>query len=84
MSTTHVAVHKFLSHDIICGKCGEACEGNCLELIASEIEKAGEEEMEIAQKKLKNRIGKMSKCLVTLLMRLKYASKLCCRFIAIS
>ena len=43
VSTTHVAVHKFLSHDIICGRCGEACEGNCLELIASEIEKAGEE-----------------------------------------
>ena len=56
VSTTHVAVHKFLSHDIICGKCGEACEGNCLELITSEIEKAGEEEMEIAQKKLKDRI----------------------------
>ena len=56
MRTTHVAVHKFLSHDIICGRCGEACERNCLELIASEIEKAGEEEMEIAQKTLKDRI----------------------------
>ena len=49
VSTTHVAVHKFLSHDIICSRCGEACEENCLELIANEIEKAGEEEMKIAQ-----------------------------------
>ena len=56
VSTTHVAVHKFLSHDIICSRCGEACEGNCLELIASEIEKAGEEEMKIEQKKLEDRI----------------------------
>ena len=40
VSITHLASHKFLSHDIICGKCGEACEGNYLELIASEIEKA--------------------------------------------
>ena len=56
MSNSHVAVHKFLSHDIMCGRCGEACEGNCLELIASEIEEAGEEAMEIAQEKLTNRI----------------------------
>ena len=56
VSNSHVAVHKFLSHDIMCGRCGEACEGNCQELIASEIEKAGEEAMEIAQEKLTNRI----------------------------
>ena len=56
MSTTHVAVHKFLSHDIVCSKCGETCEGHCLEPVTSEIEEAGEEEMEIAHKKLKDMI----------------------------
>ena len=57
MSTTHVAVHKFLSHDIMCSKCGEACEGHCLGPVASEIEEAGEEEMEIAHKKLNSPTG---------------------------
>ena len=56
VSTSHVAVHKFLSHDIICSKCKEACEGHCLGTVASEIEEAGEEEMEIAHKKLKDKI----------------------------
>ena len=75
MSNSHVAVHKFLSHVIICGKCGEACEGNCLELIASEIEKSGEEVMEIAQKKLKNRIEDLEEviirdCISTIVHRL--------------
>ena len=53
VSTSHVAVHKFLSHDIICSKCKEACEGHCLGTIASELEEAGEEEMEVAHNKLR-------------------------------
>ena len=56
VSTTHVAVHKYQAHDIICSRCNEACEGNCLELIASEIEQAGEEEMKIELKKLEDKI----------------------------
>ena len=56
VSTTHVAVHKYQAHDIICCRCDEACEGNCLELIASEIEQAGEEEMKNELRKLEDSI----------------------------
>ena len=50
VSTTHVAVHKFLSHDIECSRCEKTCEGHCLEPVTNEIEEAGEEEMKIAHK----------------------------------
>ena len=56
VSTTHIAVHKFLSHDIMCCKCRETCKGNCLESFTNEIEEAGEEEMKMAHKDLKDLI----------------------------
>ena len=65
VSTTHVAVHKFLSHDIECSKCGKTCEGHCLEPVTSEIEEAGEEEMKIAHKNLKNIIENSEKVIMS-------------------
>ena len=56
VSTTHIAVHKYLSHDIECSNCGKTCEGHCSKPFTSEIEKAGEEEMEIAHRELRNTI----------------------------
>ena len=64
VSTTHIAVHKFLSHDIECSKCGKTCEGHCLESFTNEIEKAGEEEMEIAHRNLKNAIKTSEKVIM--------------------
>ena len=61
VSTTHVAVHKFLAHDIECSRCGKTCEGHCLEPVTNEIEEAGEEEMKIAHKNLKNIIENSEK-----------------------
>ena len=56
VSTSHVAVHKYQAHDIICSRCNEACEGNCLEPVAYEIEQAGEEVMKTELKKLEDKI----------------------------
>ena len=56
VSTSHVAVHKYQAHDILCSRCNEACEGNCLEPVAYEIEQAGEEVMKTELKKLEDKI----------------------------
>ena len=64
VSTTHVAVHKFLSHDFGCCKCGETCEGNCLESFTNEIEEAGEEEVQVAHKDLKDMINTSEKVIM--------------------
>ena len=61
VSTTHIAVHKFLSHDIMCCKCGETCEGNCLESFTNELEKAGEEEVQRKHEDLKDIIDESEK-----------------------
>ena len=55
VSTTHIAVPKYLSHDIECSNYGKTCEGHCLEPLTNEIEKGREEEMEIAHRNLKTR-----------------------------
>ena len=56
VSTSHVAVHKYQAHDILCSRCNKACEGNCLEPVAYEIEQAGEEVMKTELKKLEDQI----------------------------
>ena len=64
VSTTHIAVHKYLSHDIECSNCGKTCEGHCSKPFTSEIEKAGEEEMEIAHRELRNTIEASEKVIM--------------------
>ena len=64
VSTTHIAIHKFLSHYIECSKCEKVCEGHCLEAVTNEIEKAGEEEMKNAHKNIKNMIKTSEKVIM--------------------
>ena len=56
VSTSHVAVHKYQAHDILCIRCNKACEGNCLETVAYEIEQAGKKMMETELRKLETQI----------------------------
>ena len=56
VSTSHVAVHKYQAHDIFCIRCNKACEGNCLETVAYEIEQAGKKMMETELRKLETQI----------------------------
>ena len=41
-----LAVHKYLSHDIECAYCKQACEGQCPKYFGEEIEKVGGKRME--------------------------------------
>ena len=56
VSNSHVAVHKYQNHDVICIRCNTACEGNCMETVANEIEQAGERMMEIELRKIETQI----------------------------
>ena len=64
VSTTHIAAHKYLSHDIECSNCGETCEGHCLRPFTRIIEEAGEEEMKIAHGELRNMIEESERVIV--------------------
>ena len=56
VSNTHVAVHKYQNHDVICIRCNTACEGNCMEKVTNEIEQAGGKMMEIELRKIETQI----------------------------
>ena len=45
VSYSHVAIHRYQSHDVICIRCKAACEGRCLEKVIQEIESAGSKVM---------------------------------------
>ena len=41
VSHSHAAIHQFQCHDVLCVKCGKACEGRCLEEVVQRFEDAG-------------------------------------------
>ena len=45
VSYSHVAIHQYQCHDVICINCKAACEGRCLEKVIQEIESAGSKVM---------------------------------------
>ena len=47
VSYSHVTIHQYQCHDVICIRCKEACEGRCLEEVVQEIESAGSKVMNI-------------------------------------
>ena len=41
VSHSHASIHQFQCHDVLCVKCGKACEGRCLEEVVQKFENAG-------------------------------------------
>ena len=56
VSYSHVAIHRYQSHDVICIRCKAACEGKCMEKVTYEIESAGSRMMEIELRKIETQI----------------------------
>ena len=56
VSYSHVAIHQFQSHDVICIRCKAACEGRCMEKVMQEVESAGIRVMESELEAIKTQI----------------------------
>ena len=56
VSYTHVAIHRYQNHDVICIRCKAACEGRCMEKVMQEIESAGIRVMESELETIKTQI----------------------------
>ena len=56
VSYSHVAIHRYQSHDVICIRCKAACEGRCLEKVMQEIESAGSRVMKSELEAIKTQI----------------------------
>ena len=61
VSYTHVAIHRYQNHDVICIRCKAACEGKCMEKVTYEIESAGSRMMEIELRKIETQITESKK-----------------------
>ena len=55
-SYSNATIHLFQTHNIKCVRCGEICEGLCLEEIIKELDKAHYNEKEDMMQKIENRI----------------------------
>ena len=49
VSDSHLAVHKYLSHNLECVHCKQACEGSCSKYFSTETEKVGGKRMEVTR-----------------------------------
>ena len=56
VSYSHVAIHRYQNHDVICIRCKAACEGRCMEKVMQEIESAGIRVMESELETIKTQI----------------------------
>ena len=56
VSYSHVAIHRYQSHDVICIRCKAACEGRCMEKVMQEVESAGIRVMESELEAIKTQI----------------------------
>ena len=58
LSTSHRAVHKYLSHNIKCTYCEKVCGGHCSRHFSIETEKVGGKRMEMTKQGLTDMIGR--------------------------
>ena len=56
-SYSHATIHLFQTHDVKCVRCGEICEGLCLEDIIKELDKAHYDEKEDMMQNIEKRIA---------------------------
>ena len=57
VSDSHLAVHKYLSHDIECIHCKQACEGRCSEYFSKRTEKVGDKRMEVERQTIMDMVS---------------------------
>ena len=58
VSNSHAAIHLYQCHNILCLKCGQVCDGKCLEEIVKKSESAGSDVRKEMLEEVENQIKK--------------------------
>ena len=58
VSNSHAAIHLYQCHNILCLKCGQVCDGKCLEEIVKKSESAGSDVRKKMLEEVENQIKK--------------------------
>ena len=55
-SYSHATIHLYQTHEVKCVRCGDFCEGLCLEEVIKKLDKAHNNEKEEMMQRIENRI----------------------------